>query len=264
MSQSTISGGNNSTKKSPMTMKKRKKEEKRRLENFSHLFQAYINQIFGDQSVRSIIYSLYGNQSHNKDFRFGLVEFNTGDDEWEKANEDGFVSKKKASYYDDKVDKVKVNDSDDNHHVLYDIKNEKYIDSINTEGFKYQNQERDSEDSLCQTYSLMKFFNKKMDKDPIKKQKQMIAFYRTLLKDKQFIQEIKKEIFYRKPIDQEVWEDEDEDIVSTQKKKDFDDLKEKILDTLDKWDKYGYWYFIKNGTTMNTKYDIKDYFLTET
>ena len=110
----------------------------------------------------------------------------------------------------------------------------------------------------------MKFFNKKMNKDHIKKQKQMITFYRTLLKDKHFIQEIKKEIFYKKPIDQEVWEDEDEDIVSTQKKKDFDNLKEKILDTLDKWDKYGYWYFIKNGTTMNTKYDIKDYFLTET
>ena len=27
-------------------------------------------------------------------------------------------------------------------------------------------------------------------------------------------------------------------------------------------EQYGYWYFIKNGTTMNTKYDIKDYFLT--
>ena len=35
----------------------------------------------------------------------------------------------------------------------------------------------------------MKFFNKKMNKDPIKKQKQMIAFYRTLLKDKHFIQD---------------------------------------------------------------------------
>ena len=27
---------------------------------------------------------------------------------------------------------------------------------------------------------------------------------------------------------------------------------------------FGYWYFIKNGTTMNTVYDIKDYKLSAT
>ena len=248
--------------KKSKSIKNNKKKEKEQLEIFSHLFQAYINQIFGDQSVRSVIYSLFGNKEHNKNYRFGLVEFNSGDNEWEKANEDHSVPKRKASYYDDIVDKVKIDDSDDNHHVLYDIVKEKYIDSINTEGFKYQDQERDSEDSLCQTYSLMKFFNKRMNKDPIKKQKQMIVFYRALLKNKHFIQKIKEEIFYKKPFDQEVWEDEDENIIPTQNDKDFDKLKKKILDTLDKWDKYGYWYFIKNGTTMNTKYDINDYFLT--
>lgn len=248
--------------KKSKSIKNNKKIEKEKLEIFSHLFQAYINQIFGDQSVRSVIYSIFGNKEHNKNYRFGLVEFNSGDNEWEKANEDHSVPKRKASYYDDIVDKVKIDDSDDNHHVLYDIVKEKYIDSINTEGFKYQDQERDSEDSLCQTYSLMKFFNRRMNKDPIKKQKQMVVFYRVLLKNKHFIQEIKEEIFYKKPFDQEVWEDEDENIIPTQNNKDFDKLKEKILDTLDKWDKYGYWYFIKNGTTMNTKYDINDYFLT--
>ena len=248
--------------KKSKSVKNNKKKEKEQLEIFSHLFQAYINQIFGDQSVRSVIYSIFGNKEHNKNYRFGLVEFNSGDNEWEKANEDHSVPKRKASYYDDIVDKVKIDDSDDNHHVLYDIVKEKYIDSINTEGFKYQDQERDSEDSLCQSYSLMKFFNRRMNKDPIKKQKQMIVFYRALLKNKRFIQEIKEEIFYKKPFDQEVWEDEDENIIPTQNNKDFDKLKEKILDTLDKWDKYGYWYFIKNGTTMNTKYDINDYFLT--
>lgn len=250
--------------KKSKSIKNNKKIEKEKLEIFSHLFQAYINQIFGDQSVRSVIYSIFGNKEHNKNYRFGLVEFNSGDNEWEKANEDHSVPKRKASYYDDIVDKVKIDDSDDNHHVLYDIVKEKYIDSINTEGFKYQDQERDSEDSLCQSYSLMKFFNRKMNKDPIKKQKQMIVFYRALLKNKHFIQEIKKEIFYKKPLKEEVWEDEDENIIPTQKDKDFDKLKEKILYTLDNWEDYGYWYFIKSGTTMNTVYDIKDYKLSAT
>ena len=250
--------------KKSKSIKNNKKIEKEKLEIFSHLFQAYINQIFGDQSVRSVIYSIFGNKEHNKNYRFGLVEFNSGDNEWEKANEDHSVPKRKASYYDDIVDKVKIDDSDDNHHVLYDIVKEKYIDSINTEGFKYQDQERDSEDSLCQSYSLMKFFNRKMNKDPIKKQKQMIVFYRALLKNKYFIQEIKEEIFYKKPLKEEVWEDEDENIIPTQKDKDFDKLKEKILYTLDKWEDYGYWYFIKSGTTMNTVYDIKDYKLSAT
>ena len=250
--------------KKSKSVKNNKKKEKEQLEIFSHLFQAYINQIFGDQSVRSVIYSIFGNKEHNKNYRFGLVEFNSGDNEWEKANEDHSVPKRKASYYDDIVDKVKIDDSDDNHHVLYDIVKEKYIDSINTEGFKYQDQERDSEDSLCQSYSLMKFFNKRMNKDPIKKQKQMIVFYRALLKNKHFIQKIKEEIFYKKPFDQEVWEDEDENIIPTQKDKDFDKLKKKILYTLDNWEDYGYWYFIKNGTTMNTVYNIKDYKLSAT
>ena len=46
-----------------------------KLDEFSHFFVTYINQIFGDRSVRAILYKLFGNQPHNKNLRFGLVAF---------------------------------------------------------------------------------------------------------------------------------------------------------------------------------------------
>lgn len=240
------------------------KSQQELLDEFSHLFVTYINQIFGDRSVRTIIYEMFGKQSHNKNLRFGLVAFHRYQDptdEWVEANENNSVMKRDASYYDDENDQVSIEDSDDNHHVLYDMKNKKYIDSVNTEGMKYQDQERDENDSLCQSYTLMFFFDFELDNDPIEKQMQIIGMYDWLLKQKGFLKELKKELFFEKPIENEHWTDENGHVLPTQSKMDFDYLIHRIKDTLKLWEKYGYWHFIGKGDKIDVEYNIEDYAL---
>jgi len=238
------------------------KSDKKMLDDFSHLFVTYINQIFGDRTLRTIIYEEFGKKSYNKDLRFGLVAFHRHEDpsdEWVEANEKDSVPKKEASYYDDKKDQVTLEDSDNNHHVLYDVKNKRYIDSVNTEGMKYQHQERDENDSLCQSYTLMFFLDFEMDNDPIQKQMQIIGMYEWLLKQKNFLNKVRKEMFYKKDQDNEHWIDEEGNILPTQNKIVFQYLIHRIKDTLVLWEKYGYWHFIEKGNKMNVKYDIEDY-----
>ena len=238
------------------------KSDKKMLDEFSHLFVTYINQIFGDRTLRTIIYEEFGEQKHNKHLRFGLVAFHRYEDpsdEWVDANENNSVLKIDASYYDDKKDQVTLEDSDANHHVLYDTKNKKYVDSINTEGMKYQDQERDENDSLCQSYTLMFFFDYEMDNDPVQKQMQIIGMYDMLLKRKSFLKKLKKELFYRKDEVHEHWEDEDGNILPTQNETDFKYILHRINDTLRLWEDYGYWHFVGKGNKKNVKYDIDDY-----
>lgn len=261
-----VSSRKNNRKHGGVTKKNRTndktKSQKNLLEDFSHLFVTYINQIFGDRTMRTLIYEEFGKKSYNKHLRFGLVAFHRYEDpsdEWVEANDKDSVSKKEASYYDNKTDQVTLEDSDDNHHVLYDVKHKRYVDSVNTEGMKYQDQERDENDSLCQSYTLMFFFNFEMDNDPIQKQMQIIGMYEWLLNQKTFLNKVNKELFYKKNKDNEHWIDEDGHILPTQNKTDFQYLIHRIKDTLKLWEKYGYWHFIGKGDKMNVKYDMDDY-----
>ena len=245
-----------------------------KINKFSHLFAAYINQIFGDiGGVRPIIYNLYGNKKHNKDFKFGLVQFHRYDDlseddedydksEYEEANTDGTISLDEAEYYDFETD-LDIDDSDTNHHVLYDVKNEKYLDSVNTQGYKYQDQERDEHDSLCQSYTLMFFFDRPMDNDPVQKQMQMIDMYKWLIKQPKFIHALENDMFYPKNKKDEVWEDEKGKIISTQGPEKLHRLIKKIKETLKIWKEYGYRHFIGDGSCESHKnYNIENYDLT--
>lgn len=258
-------------KKKSGTRKKRggngklsKKKFSEDLDYFSHLFVTYINQIFGDRSVRTLIYELFGKRKHNKNLRFGLVAFHRYEDpsdEWDEANTKNSVLIDEASYYDDEDDNVVIEDSDDNHHVLYDMKNKRYMDSINTEGIKYQDQERDENDSLCQSYTLMFFFNFELSKDPIQKQMEIIGMYDWLLKQNKFLKKFKSEFFFEKKKNKEEWVDEDGYILPTQNETDFKLLIRHIKDTLKLWEDYGYWNFIGKGDQKDIDYDIKDYHL---
>lgn len=245
-----------------------------KINKFSHLFAAYINQIFGDiGGVRPIIYNLYGNKKHNKDFKFGLVQFHRYDDlseddedydksEYDDANTDGTVAMDEAEYYDYETD-LDIDDSDTNHHVLYDVKNEKYLDSVNTQGYKYQDQERDEHDSLCQSYTLMFFFDRPMDNDPVQKQMQIIDMYKWLIKQPKFIHALENDMFYPKNKKDEVWEDEKGKKISTQGPEQLYRLIKKIKETLKIWKEYGYRHFIGDGSCESHKnYNIEDYDLT--
>lgn len=263
------SNNNNKTKK----YKDKCTQEK--IDKFSHLFAAYINQIFGDIGiVRPEIYKLYGNKDHNKHLKFALVQFHRYDDlseddedygknEYDDANTKGTVKKRDAQYYDYLKD-LHIDDSDNNHHVLYDMKNKTYLDSVNTMGYKYQAQDRDEHDSLCQSYTLMFFFGREMDNDPVKKQMQIIDMYRWLIEQKQFTDVIKKEIFFREKGKKEPWKNEHGKILYTRGPKDFNNVISKIKETLEKWKEYGYRHFIGDGTCDSHKnYNIEDYDLNK-
>ena len=74
---STIKKKSNNNK----TKKNKDNCSQEKIDEFSYLFAAYINQIFGDiGGVRPIIYKLYGNKDHNKHLKFALVQFHRYDD----------------------------------------------------------------------------------------------------------------------------------------------------------------------------------------
>ena len=257
------------------TKKNKEKCTQEKIDEFSYLFAAYINQIFGDiGGVRPIIYKLYGNKDHNKHLKFALVQFHRYDDlseddedygknEYDDANTKGTVKKRDAQYYDYLKD-LHIDDSDNNHHVLYDMKNKTYLDSVNTMGYKYQAQDRDEHDSLCQSYTLMFFFGREMDNDPVKKQMQIIKMYKWLIGQKKFTDAIKDEMFEIDSKKEEVWEDKDGNRISTQGSKQFDKLMKKVEKTLDIWKEYGYRHFIGDGTCDSHKnYNIEDYDLNK-
>lgn len=109
----------------------------------------YINQIFGDLSLREIIAELYPNEKYD----FLAVE--SGEDF-------------EGSY----------------HHVLKDKKTGKQKCSVD-DGF--QNLEENENDTLCQSYSLLSYFGTKISKDHKDRQMDMIEMYRNLLSKKKFI-----------------------------------------------------------------------------
>ena len=101
---STIKKRNNNNNK---TKKIKDNCSQKELDKFSHLFAAYINQIFGDiGGVRPIIYNLYGNKKHNKNYKFGLVQFHRYDDLSEDDDD--------YDIHDDGNDDDDADDDDDN------------------------------------------------------------------------------------------------------------------------------------------------------
>jgi hypothetical protein len=122
----------------------------------------YINQIFGDETVRGLIRELY--EPHAAKYEF-VVE--PGEGEFE------------GSF----------------HHVLKDKTTDEIICSVEN-GF--QDMRVNKNDSLCQSYSLLTFFGKEIDPDQKQKQMDMIKMYRDLLKNHVFITKFKDEILIEK------------------------------------------------------------------
>lgn len=125
------------------------------LTKFSRKHYTYINQIFGDITIRQLISETY--PSH---LQFKIV------------NADGFES--------------------DIHHVLYNPKTNETICSVNA-GHQLINV--DKNDTLCQSYSLLSYFGKPISTDKVIRQKDMITMYRKILKDERFIKLLDDVIF---------------------------------------------------------------------
>ena len=185
------------------------KYTQRQLDYFSGKHYTYINQIFGDETVREIIQEQY----HNPNMELII----------EKANED-------------------FEDADDSfHHVVFDKKNKKKICSSDD---GYQNMEKNENDTLCQSYSLMTYLKKPFPKkmtDAYQKERQMrmIKMYREMLENKDFTNElndVETDAFINYMKDDE-----------PQLNMEWPKIIEKIKNTLDCWENYGYNYFIGTG-----------------
>jgi len=120
------------------------------LDAFGLQHYTYINQIFGDQTIREIISEIY--PSH--------LQFRVEESE-------GFESAE--------------------HHVLYDPKKNLKICSVDN---GYQDPTVDKNDTLCQSYSLLTYLGKSISTDKVKRQMDMIQMYRGILQNERFIKEL--------------------------------------------------------------------------
>ena len=135
----------------------------RKLINFSKKHYTYINQIFGDISVREIIKEIYPNDK----FNFVVL----------KANEsDNF-------------------ENHSLHHVLEYVKSGRHLCSVQQ---KHQDLKKNLNDTLCQSYSLMNYFGIKISRVRRKKQEDMVRMYKTLLNNDEFVKKLNDDILTNK------------------------------------------------------------------
>jgi len=123
-----------------------------KLKQFSLAHFTYINQFFGDQTVRELISEVFP----NKKYIFGLVD--TGE-----------------------------NFQHSHHHFLIDKKTKDNICSLEQ---GYQNLDVNKRDTLCQSYSLLTYFGIPIHADQQQRQMDMIALYRRILANPKFIKKL--------------------------------------------------------------------------
>lgn len=185
---------------------------KEKLEEFSKKHFTYINQIFGDATVREII-----EEEYPTTYEFAVEE--TGAD-----FEFSF------------------------HHTVKDRDNGEIICSA-VEG--YQDIYKNKNDTLCQSYSLLTYFDIEIPDDKKARQMAMIQMYRDILdgtlndyEGVDFKKILNREILSVKA-NKDLWTNfvKGSGYISMNKKTFF----KNIEDTLDEWEEFGYWYFIGKG-----------------
>jgi len=185
---------------------------KEKLEEFSKKHFTYINQIFGDATVREII-----EEEYPTTYQFAVEE--TG------------------AEFDFSF-----------HHTVKDREDEHITCSV-VEG--YQDIYKNKNDTLCQSYSLMNYFDIEIPNDKRDRQMAMIQMYRDILNGTlenfegvDFKGIINKEILSVKA-NKDLWTNfvKGHGHISMNKKTFF----KNIEDTLDEWEDVGYWYFIGKG-----------------
>lgn len=188
------------------------------LENFGKKHLTYINQIFGDMTVREIISEVFP----NKQYVFKV----------ERAGE-GF-------------------EENTDHHILYDVSNNQAICStkLKCNGHICQDIRRDINDTLCQSYSLLVYRNKKIKRGKRERQIEMVRMYREILNNEMFIYKFNKEILSNYQ-NIGIWSNFTKNADGL-RPLDMDEQKiiYQIHDALNKWEDYGYMYFIGEGKVI--------------
>jgi hypothetical protein len=177
---------------------------KEMLDEFSKKHYTYINQIFGDLTVREIIMEVF--QSVN------IFEHEETGAEFENSF----------------------------HHTVMNTKTGESYCSVRD---LLQNINVNKNDTMCQSYSLLAYFDIKTSKNQVRKQMQMIHMYRRMLKNADFIKTL-------------------DDIINSRNNKHWRDFTKartpylkmnkkailgKIHEALNEWERYGFWFFVREG-----------------
>ena len=187
----------------------------KKLEYFGRKHLTYINQIFGDLTVREIISEVFPNNQ----YIFKV----------ESAGE-GF-------------------EINTDHHILYDVSNNQTICStkLKCNGHICQDIRRDINDTLCQSYSLLVYRKKKLRKGKKERQIEMVRMYREILNNELFINKLNKEILSNMK-NVGIWTNFAKDgngrcsLEMSER-----NILHQVHSVLNDWEDYGYMYFIGKG-----------------
>ena len=182
-----------------------------KLEIFGLEHYTYINQIFGDISVREIISEVFPSSSK---YKFKAL-----------VGEGAF----EGSY----------------HHVLK--RGKKTICSVDA---GHQNIDIDVNDTLCQSYSLLSYFNIEIPSDKKEKQIAMVKMYRTMLNNSKFILALDDIIHSG---NSSLWIDYRIPGDTTNLPMVKADILNSIQKVLNDWEIFGYYYFIGEGKCPSGK-----------
>jgi hypothetical protein len=144
-------------------------------------------------------------------------------------------------------------------------RNESETSKICSVTLGYQDLSVDTNDTLCQSYSLMAYLSIEFDMTPsadatveqkFNKQLAMINMYRGILNDPAFIKEL--DIVVKNKDNKELWEDTVDDenpFFIIKKYKKTKTIVDNIKRVLDIWEKYGWQFFVGDGKCQKQKQD---------
>lgn len=182
---------------------------KLKLHNFSLKHYTFINQIFGDMTVRSIISEVFPNDKYYFDV--------------EEANDDF--------------------DNNSDHHILRRKTTNKSVCSVKQ---GYQNLLKNKNDTLCQSYSLMTYFGIKISPIRKKRQQDMCNMYRKILSNKEFLKILDEDILQVKA-NKNLWLNYANKKTTEYLNMDIQYIRRSILNVLKTWEEFGYMYFMDEG-----------------
>jgi hypothetical protein len=190
------------------------------LKIFSRAHMAYINQIFGDLTVREIIQEV-----------------------WPKSGK--------------LIVKESGEDFENSHHHMFQVHKARTNLIMCSVQDEYQNVDVDTNDTLCQSYSLMNYFGIQFNKKPSKKasveikrgrQMEMIKMYRKIISNQRFLDGLDEII--KNKLNKKIWEDTVDSanpFYIIEKLKTSENIVRNIGNLLIVWEAYGWVYFIGDG-----------------
>jgi len=187
---------------------------KENLQKFGFEHYTYINQFFGDLTVRNMIQEVYPSKIFTMKAIPASSEFDSG-----------------------------------YHHILKNRKGDDLWCSVDTAHI--QDPRVHKNDTLCQSYTLLKLFDKPVaeglsDEAQKERQMEMIALYREILSNEKLLKKFNEEL----PWPYEHWKDftRTGKLFTIEQMPDTATFLIKIKETLNTWKSFGYHYFIGDGT----------------